>query len=112
MKSIVLITALLSINICYSQVEETNSLNKTAGQSSFTTNTSDSLKAIQIFNEDVNRQINQIDSHIGSIKIKWDYILNNPAEKEIAEENGWFTDMTRIKKELLEKRENLLNSLK
>jgi len=76
-----------------------------------TTSASDSLKAIQIYNDDINRQVIQIDSHLNSIQIKWDYVMNNSSEKAIADENGWFDDMTRIKKELEDKKQVLINSL-
>ena len=76
-----------------------------------TTSASDSLKAIQIYNDDINRQVIQIDSQLNSIQIKWDYVMNNSSEKAIADENGWFDDMTRIKKELEDKKQVLINSL-
>jgi hypothetical protein len=37
--------------------------------------------------------------------------MNNSSEKAIADENGWFDDMTRIKKELEDKKQVLINSL-
>lgn len=95
------------------QQNQANSTRVTTPNNSATNSTtaSDSLKAIQFHNIEVNRQVTQIDSHVNSIQIKWNYIMNNPTEKQLAEENGWFEDMTRIKGELAEKKQLLIDSL-
>lgn len=61
--------------------------------------------------EQVQKRIAQIDSHLNSIQIKWDFILEHPEEKEVAEEKGWFDDMNRIKNELIEEKNRLLDLL-
>lgn len=73
------------------------------------TTQSPSLSAEQ--KQEVQKRISQIDSHLNSIEIKWDYILEHPEEKEIAEEKGWFNDMNRIKNELIEEKKRLLDLL-
>lgn len=72
----------------------------------------DSLKAIKIHNDSINNQVAIINSHLNSIQIKWDWILENPEEKAIAEEKKWFEDMTKTKARLETKKQTLLNSLK
>ena len=57
------------------------------------------------------KQIAQIDSHLGAIATKRNYILANPEEKTLAEEQGWFETMTKIEKELLAKKEKLKLSI-
>lgn len=59
----------------------------------------------------IENKIKQIDSHINSINIKSDYILKNPSEKKIAEEQGWFDDMKKTKEQLELKKAELLKSL-
>lgn len=72
----------------------------------------DSLKAIKIYNDSVNYQISLINSHLNSIKIKWDWILEHPEDKAIADEQNWFVRMTEIKAELESKKQKLVESLK
>lgn len=61
--------------------------------------------------EDIIKKIQQIDSHINSINIKSNYILNDPAQKLIAEEEGWFEQMKSIKESLEFKKLELQKSL-
>lgn len=53
-----------------------------------------------------------IDQHLNSIQIKWDWIMNNPEEKVIAEQEGWFEKMTIVREELEEKKKLLIDSKK
>jgi len=72
---------------------------------------SDSLLTIQIFNDSINYQIGLVNSHLNSIQIKWDWIMNNPEEKSLAEDEGWFDRMAAVKQELEEKKLLLLDAL-
>lgn len=55
----------------------------------------------------IENKIKQIDSHINSINIKAEYILKNPDEKKIADEQGWFEDMKATKEKLELKKKEL-----
>lgn len=57
------------------------------------------------------KQIEQIDSHLGAIETKRNYILANPEEKALAEEQGWFETMSKVEEELLAKKEKLKLSI-
>lgn len=72
----------------------------------------DSIKTSKIFNDSINYQVSLVNSHLNSIQIKWDWILNNPEEKLIAEESKWFDDMTAIRAKLKARKQLLINSLK
>ena len=72
----------------------------------------DSIKTNKIFNDSINNQVSLINSHLNSIQIKWDWILNNPEELIIAKESKWFDDMTAVKKSLTAKKQLLTDSLK
>lgn len=72
----------------------------------------DSIKTVKIYNDSINHQVSLINSHLNSIQIKWDWILNNPEEKVIAEEQNWFGRMTEIKTQLEARKQKLMNSLK
>ena len=72
----------------------------------------DSLKTVKIFNDSINYQVSLVNSHLNSIQIKWDWILKNPEEKVIAEEQGWFEDMTEVRAKLETKKQTLINSLR
>lgn len=61
--------------------------------------------------EDIAKKIQQIDSHINSINIKTNDILNNPEQKIIAETEGWFEDMKATKERLESKKQALLKLL-
>lgn len=70
------------------------------------------LQKKQAFNDSINKQIQQIESHLNSIQIKWDYVQNDPSENQLATDNGWFDDMTAIKNSLTTKKQVLTDSLK
>ena len=57
--------------------------------------------------QEVLKQIAQIDSHLSAIEIKRNYILSDPAEKAMALEQGWFAEMEKIEKSLLNKKNEL-----
>jgi flagellar motor protein MotB len=57
--------------------------------------------------QQVLKQISQIDSHLLAIETKRNYILSDPAEKASAQEQGWFEEMKKIEKSLLKKKEKL-----
>ena len=57
--------------------------------------------------QEVLKQISQIDSHLLAIETKRNYILSNPTEKALAEEHGWFEQMKKIEKSLLKKKDEL-----
>ena len=57
------------------------------------------------------KQIAQIDSHLAAIETKKNYILSSPEEKAIAEDQGWFATMSKVKEELLAKKEKLYLSI-
>lgn len=61
--------------------------------------------------EEIAKKIQQIDSHINSINIKTNDILNNPEQKAIAEKEGWFEDMKATKERLEVKKQILLETL-
>jgi hypothetical protein len=49
------------------------------------------------------KQIAQIDSHLAAIETKRNYILSNPEEKTIADEQGWFDTMDKVEEEFWSK---------
>lgn len=57
--------------------------------------------------DEIQREINQINSHLESIKVKRNYILSNEEEKAIAEEEGWFDKMEAVEQRLIEKKQKL-----
>lgn len=57
--------------------------------------------------QDILKQISQINEHLSAIETKRNYILSDPAEKSSAQEQGWFEDMKKIEKSLLKKKEKL-----
>jgi hypothetical protein len=59
----------------------------------------------------VKKQLTQIESHLNSIRIKEEYILNNPEEKKVAEETGWFESMKTTKESLNLKKAELIKIL-
>lgn len=61
--------------------------------------------------QEVLKQIAQIDSHLAAIETKRNYILSNPEEKTIADEQGWFDTMDKVEEELLTKKEKLYLSI-
>jgi len=79
--------------------------------------TASSLKSVEpentntdpkpINEQEILKQISQIDSHLSAIETKRNYVLSDPAEKALANEQGWFEDMKKIEKSLLKKRKEL-----
>tara|TARA_B100001564_G_C20165027_1_gene457101 strand:- start:170 stop:499 length:330 start_codon:yes stop_codon:yes gene_type:complete len=61
--------------------------------------------------QEVLKQIAQIDSHLAAIEIKRNYILSNPEEKNLADEQGWFETMNKVKEDLTAKKEKLYLSI-
>jgi hypothetical protein len=57
--------------------------------------------------EEIEKQITQIDYHLNSIEVKIQYIEENPDQKRIAEEEGWFTNMKSTKEALEQKKKDL-----
>ena len=57
--------------------------------------------------QDVLKQIAQINGHLSAIETKRNYILSDPEEKASAQEHGWFEEMKKIEKSLLKKKEKL-----
>jgi hypothetical protein len=72
----------------------------------------DKIKTKKLFNDSINNQVSLINSHLNSIQIKWDWVMNNPEKKLIAEESKWFEDMTAIRAKLNARKKLLINSLK
>jgi hypothetical protein len=72
----------------------------------------DSLKNVQFYNDSINNQILIVEQNINSIQLKWDWVMNDPDQKAIAESEEWFAKMTIVRQELEEKKQLLLNSLK
>ena len=57
--------------------------------------------------QEVLKQISQIDSHLSAIEIKRNFVLSDPDEKALALEQGWFVEMEKIEKSLLNKKNEL-----
>lgn len=107
MKKSLLLLVLISANFAFSQANSGQLEKK-----STTTQAIVSPAKKKIFNDSIRKQIQQVDSHLNSIQIKWDYIQNDPAEKQLATDNGWFDKMTAVKKSLTAKKQLLTDSLK
>ena len=56
---------------------------------------------------EIQQQIAQIEYHLQAIESKKEFILSDPNEKAIAEEQGWFENMEKTSKELIEKKNQL-----
>lgn len=78
--------------------------------STTSTTTTDTPTAIES-KEEIAKKIQQIDSHINSINIKSKAILNDPEQKRIAEQEGWFEDMKATKERLELKKQDLQKTL-
>lgn len=87
--------------VCELNAQNTSSL-KNHSQS----NTNSAIKPA-VDEQDVLKQISQINGHLSAIETKRNYILSDPAEKALAQEQGWFEDMKKIEKSLLKKKEKL-----
>ena len=109
-KSFIFLFALFVFSSLFAQSKEFKSKNN--ANNGLTQVESDSIKAQKIFNDSINYQVSLINSHLNSIQIKWDWILNHPEEKAIAEEEKWFEHMTAIRAKLEARKQTLINSLK
>lgn len=109
---LILVLTLMIATISFSQENPNSKIQKKNNTYPPNTPAQDSLKIIQFHNDSVNYQIDLVNSHLNSIQIKWDWILSNPEEKVIADENGWFDNMTIVKQELEEKKQVLIGTLK
>ena len=49
-----------------------------------------------------------MDAHIAAIDAKIGHVNADPAEKALAEQNGWFQEMDQIKQELNQRRATLV----
>lgn len=107
MKKSLILFALLCANYSISQ-NSSNELEKKSAKAQ----TVVSSEKKEAFNASIQKQIQQVDSHLNSIQIKWNYIQNDPAENQLAIDNGWFDDMTAIKNKLAAKKQQLTDSLK
>lgn len=105
-----LLALLITTSISFSQTEERKPISTTTYP--INSPESDSLKSVQIYIDSINYEIMLIDQHLNSIQIKWDWIMNNPEEKVIAEQEGWFEKMTIVREELEEKKKLLIDSKK
>lgn len=56
-------------------------------------------------------KIEEIDYTLQAIKIKKDYILSNPEEKEIATNNGWFENMRQVEEQLNAEKQQLIQKI-
>jgi uncharacterized protein YdeI (BOF family) len=56
-------------------------------------------------------EIAKIDTHITAIDTKVNHVNNDPAEKQAAEANGWFVQMSEIKQNLQLKRAKLVEKM-
>lgn len=99
-----LIAIFLAAHTFGQQIKNLKSNTSLNGQ---TQSTTDSLKFVQIHNDSLDYKISLIDSHLGSIEMKWNWIESNPDEKVIATDEGWFDKMTIVKNELNAKKEEL-----
>ena len=61
--------------------------------------------------QQIQNKIIQIENHLQAIEVKRAYILSNPEELAIANENGWFESMADIEAGLVVKKTELLNDL-
>jgi len=55
-----------------------------------------------------NEEIAKVDAHITAIDAKIGHVNADPAEKALAEQNGWFQEMDQIKQELNQRRATLV----
>lgn len=55
----------------------------------------------------IQKELNQVNYHLESIRTKREYILSNEEEKAIAEAEGWFTKMEEVEQRLIAKKQML-----
>lgn len=106
MNKSLLFLVLLSANFAFSQANSQPLEKKKS-----TTQTVISPLKKKAYNDSIRKQIQQVESHLNSIQIKWNYIENDPAEKQLATDNGWFDKMTVVKNRLTAKKQLLTDSL-
>jgi hypothetical protein len=105
MKELSILILLLAANLCCAQQSENKSRNNTGYSPSQLSH--DSLKSVKVFNDSLDYQIHLVNSHLNSIEVKWNWILNNPEQQKLATAEGWFNRMTLFKEELNAKKEEL-----
>ena len=106
MKRLRLLPSVIFIFVfCELNAQQTNKSFKSPEPESYKQQVDDTKK------QTVLKQIAQIDSHLAAIETKKKYILSSPEEKAIAEEQGWFATMSKVKEELLAKKEKLYLSI-
>jgi hypothetical protein len=101
----ILPTVIFVFVLCGINAQQTSTAMKTPKPENFKNQIDETKK------QDVLKQIAQVDSHLSAIQTKRNYILANPDEKALAEQNGWFETMSKVEKELLAKKEKLYLSI-
>jgi len=96
-----LLFVFFSLFICTANAQKTSSSLKSPEPAS--TNTDPK----PINEQEILKQISQIDSHLSAIETKRNYVLSDPAEKALAIEQGWFEDMKKTENSLLKKKNEL-----
>ena len=94
---LIILSTIICVNFSFSQEESLKKTQVEAGENSL----SPEKRA------KIEKEIAQIVSHINSINIKREYILNNPEENAIAESEGWYTDMDATIERLEARKEEL-----
>ena len=98
-------STLACLNTTYSQENTSGELSKSLSTTHLSTTqntTTETVEAQPIIVDTVSvvEQIEQIDSRINYINTKKEIILNDPAEKQLAEGKGWFEKMEIILEDL------------
>ena len=107
MKKTLLILVILSANYAVSQAQSGHLERKSTSTQTAVLSPTEK----KAYNDSIRKQIQQVESHLNSIQIKWNYIENDPAEKQLATDNGWFDKMTVVKNRLTAKKQLLTDSL-
>ena len=106
MKKLYILPAVLFMFVfCEVNAQQTSKAIKSPDQESYKQQVDETKK------QEVLKQIAQIESHLAAIETKRNYILANPQEKILAEEQGWFETMSKVEEELLSKKEKLYLSI-
>ena len=100
-----LLTALLLFVVCEINAQQSRKSIKSPTIEVYQKQSDDEKK------QEVLKQIGQIESHLSAIQTKREYILSNPQEKALAEEQGWFETMEKVKGELIAKKKKLYLSI-
>jgi hypothetical protein len=106
MKRLYILPAVLFVFVfCEVSAQQTSKAIKSSEPESYKQQVNETKK------QEVLKQIAQIDSHLAAIETKRNYIIANPEEKSLAEEQGWFETMSKVEEELLAKKEKLYLSI-